>query len=250
MGRIFKPDGRTLIVAMDHSGYMNAELPPLAPLAERVQECSGAGADAFLINYGLAKGLGRAIGDAALIMTITTNLSPAAEAGVEQALRLGADGIKVLTYPFENNPEPSMLTLASLAAECDRWGMPLLSETIPGGWAGGPDMRTAEAVGAGARVGVAAGADFIKTFMVQGEGEFAKVVTEAQAPVVILGGAKGDDERGLLATVRSALDQGASGIAMGRNVWGAPNPGKMVAALAALIHDDASVDDAMGVLTS
>ena len=86
--------------------------------------------------------------------------------------------------------------------------------------------------------------------MVPGEGEFARVVKETQAPVVILGGAKGDDERGLLATVKSSLDQGGSGIAMGRNVWGSDRPDRMVAALAALIHDDASVDDAMDILNS
>ena len=74
-----------------------------------------------------------------------------------------------------------MLSLAWLGAECDRWGMPLLAETIPGGWGGGAEMRTSEAVAAGARVGAAAGADFIKTFMVDEPGEFEKVVAETPA---------------------------------------------------------------------
>lgn len=250
MRRIFRGNGRTLIVAMDHAGYMNASLPPLAPIGEMVAECSGGGADAFLINYGMARDLGDSLGDSALIMTISTNLSPAMEQGVEQALRIGADAVKILAYPFESNPEPSMLSLAWLGAECDKWGMPLLAETIPGGWGGGPDMRTPEAVAAGSRVGAAAGADFIKTFMVPEPGGFAHVVEETPVPVVILGGAKGDDEAGLLGTIRSALDQGASGVAMGRNIWGHEKPGKMVAAVAALIHDDATVDDALDVLNS
>ena len=247
MRRIFRPDGRTLIVAMDHAGYMSDSLPPLMPIAGMVAECSSRGADAFLINYGMARHLGDALGDSALIMTISTNLSPATERGVEQALTIGADALKVLTYPFENNPEPSMLSLAWLGAECDRWGMPLLAETIPGGWGGGAEMRTSEAVAAAARVGAAAGADFIKTFMVDGPGEFEKVVAETPVPVVILGGAATGDTEGLLRIVRSALDQGAAGVAMGRNIWASENPGATVAAVAALIHEDASVEEALRI---
>ena len=250
MRRIFRPNGRTLIVAMDHAGYMSARLAPLTPIAGMVAECSERGADAFLINYGMAAHLGDSLGDSALIMTISTNLSPATERGVEQALRIGADAVKVLAYPFENNPEPTMLSLAWLGAECDRWGMPLLAETIPGGWGGGPDMRTVEAVAAGARVGAAAGADIIKTFMVDEPGGFAEVVAETPVPVVILGGAASGDTEGLLRSVRSALDQGASGVAMGRNIWGADNPGAMVGAVAALIHEDAAVDEALAIAGS
>ena len=250
MRRIFRSDGRTLIVAMDHAGYMNAALPPLAPIAGVVEECSSRGADAFLINYGMARHLGDALGSSALIMTISTNLSPATERGVEQALTIGADAVKILAYPFEHNPEPTMLSLAWLGAECDRWGMPLLAETIPGGWAGGADMRTAEAVAAGARVAAAAGSNFVKTFMVDGEGEFSRVVEETPVPVVILGGAATGDAKGLFTTVRSALDQGAAGVAMGRNIWGDENPGAVVAAVAALIHEDATVEDALDILRS
>jgi DhnA family fructose-bisphosphate aldolase class Ia len=250
MRRIFQPDGRTFIVAMDHAGYMSSFLPPLTPIASMVAECSNNGADAFLINYGMARHLGGSLGNAALIMTMSTNLSPAMERGVEQALTIGADAIKVLTYPFESTPEPSMLSLGWLGAECGRWGMPLLAETIPGGWGGGPGMRTAEAVAAGARVAAAAGADFVKTFMVDEPEAFQQVTTETPVPVVILGGANTGNTEGLLRTVRSALDQGASGVAMGRNIWGADNPGRMVAAVAAVIHHDATVEDAMGIANS
>jgi DhnA family fructose-bisphosphate aldolase class Ia len=248
MNRIFRENGRTLIVALDHIGYMKAALPDLRQPEQIVAECVAGGADGFLLNYGTAQRVGRALGDAALIMTITTNLDPAATTGVEQALRLGADGVKVLVYPFESNPEPSMLTLARLAAECDAWGMPLLAETIPGGWGGGPDMRTAAMVGAGARVAAAAGADFVKTFMVDGPGEFAEVVAEAWAPVVILGGAAADDEKSLLEGIRASLDQGGAGVAIGRNIFAHPRPRQMVAAIAALLHEDRTVEEALELI--
>ena len=65
------------------------------------------------------------------------------------------------------------------------------------------------------------------------------------APVVILGGAKKVPERELLQEIRDALDAGASGVAMGRNIWGNEDPVRYAAAIAKLIHEDCSVDTAL-----
>ena len=67
-------------------------------------------------------------------------------------------------------------------------------------------------------------------------------------PVVILGGAKKGDERIMLENIRSALDAGAVGVAVGRNIFQAEDPATMTAAVAALIHKDASIDAAMEIL--
>ena len=52
----------------------------------------------------------------------------------------------------------------------------------------------------------------------------------------------------LLENIRAALDVGAVGVAIGRNIFQADNPAAMTAAVAALIHDDASIDEAMNIL--
>ncbi|HLF28904.1 MAG TPA: fructose-bisphosphate aldolase [Anaerolineae bacterium] len=245
MNRIFKPDGRSLIVAMDHVGFMNKPLPGLIRANETIRECVANGADAIMTTYGTATACVDEIGDAGLILTISSFERPAIDLAVEHALRLGADAIKVLVYPFQNQPEPSILNLTWLGAQCAAWGLPLLAETIPGGWAGGPEMRTPEMLAAGARIGAEAGADFIKTFATGDPAQFRIVADNCPVPVVILGGEKAGSDRDLLQGVKAQLDHGAAGVAMGRNLWGHPQPGRITAALVALIHHQAGVDEAL-----
>jgi DhnA family fructose-bisphosphate aldolase class Ia len=73
------------------------------------------------------------------------------------------------------------------------------------------------------------------------------VVQSCYTPIVVPGGSKMTSEQ-LLMMVHSAVQAGAVGCAVGRNVWGAEDPAKMTAALAAIIHGGASVADALKVL--
>lgn len=245
MNRIFRADGRSLIVAMDHVGFTNAPLEGLIQPRPTVAACVTHGADAIMTTAGTAEACRDEIAAAGLILTIPSAAKPATDGAVEYALRIGADAVKVLVYPFQANPEPTILAQIALGQECAAWGMPLLSETIPGGWGGGADMRTPEAIAAGARVGAEAGADCVKTLPTADPTKFDIVAENCPVPVVILGGAKADSDRDLLESVKVALDHGASGVAIGRNIFSHPEPGRLVAALAALIHENASVDKAL-----
>ncbi len=96
------------------------------------------------------------------------------------------------------------------------------------------------------RVGGELGADLIKTSIALPVDRFQKVLQTCYRPVVILGGAKVDDEAALLTTVQQAVQAGAAGVAIGRNVWQHPNPAGMCRALVALVHGGASVSQALG----
>ena len=85
----------------------------------------------------------------------------------------------------------------------------------------------------------------IKTPYVPG---FEAVTCTSYVPVVILGGAKRGKERDMLADIKSAVDVGASGVAIGRNIWQSEDPIAMTAAVAAILHKHASVDEAMQIL--
>jgi len=63
-------------------------------------------------------------------------------------------------------------------------------------------------------------------------------------PVVVLGGEKLADERSLLEAVAGALEAGAAGVAIGRNIWQHRDPAGMTRALVALVHGGATVDEA------
>jgi DhnA family fructose-bisphosphate aldolase class Ia len=245
MNRIFRADGRSLIVAMDHVGFMNKPVIGLVHAHETIALCVANGADAIMTTPGTARTCLKQIDRAALILTIPSYEKPAIDLAVENGLRLGADAIKVLVFPFLNNPEPSMLNLTWLGAECAAWGMPLLAETIPGGWTAQPDMRTPEALAGGVRVAFEAGADFVKTFPTADPTQFRIVAENCPGPVVVLGGEKAASDRDLLRTVKTLVDSGAAGVAMGRNLWGHPHPDRLTAALVAILHKNAEVDQAL-----
>jgi DhnA family fructose-bisphosphate aldolase class Ia len=63
--------------------------------------------------------------------------------------------------------------------------------------------------------------------------------------VVILGGARQGSERDMLVKIKGAVDAGGAGVAVGRNIWQAPDTTRMTAAVAAVIHHGAAVDEAM-----
>ena len=95
------------------------------------------------------------------------------------------------------------------------------------------------------RIACEIGCDFMKVGYAPG---FERIVDETFVPLVVLGGAKTDNEKEFLASIKNAMDAGASGVAIGRNVWGGGNTVNMTRALAAIIHKDASVDEAYAIL--
>ena len=96
-------------------------------------------------------------------------------------------------------------------------------------------------IGIGAELGV----DFIKTTYSGDPASFRAVCEQVYVPIVVLGGSKSKDPRDLLDGIHGAMQAGASGVAVGRNIWRYPEPVKMTAAIAAIIHDGATVDTAL-----
>ncbi len=247
MKRLFQDDGHCLIVAMDHVGYMNRPAEGLQDAESTIRAVVAGGADVIMTTLGTAEQSAEAIGHAGLLLSLTPSVDTVGYA-VDSAIRLGADGVKIMTYPWLESDPQSVLLCACMAAECRKWGLPLLAETIPGGFFADAEMKTPERIAAGARVGAEAGADYVKTFYTGDPASFKVVVQNSSVPVVILGGGKVDTDRDLLETVRNAMDAGAVGVAMGRNIWGHDDPEGITAAIAAVIHQGASVDEALQLL--
>ncbi|MFV2040244.1 MAG: class I fructose-bisphosphate aldolase, partial [Acidimicrobiales bacterium] len=126
-----------------------------------------------------------------------------------------------------------------------RWGLPVLGEMVPGGFNSSEEMRGTESVALAARLGAELGADFIKAPYCDG---YESVTSGTYVPVVILGGAKGS-EAAMLGNIRSALDAGATGVAIGRNVFQCDDPTAMTAAIVAVVHDNATVDQALEIVS-
>ncbi|MGQ9490933.1 MAG: class I fructose-bisphosphate aldolase [Anaerolineae bacterium] len=250
LNRILARDGRTLIVAMDHAAIQGPK--GLERPGEVIQQVIAGGADAILTTYGIARSFGKELAPVGLILrtdggqsTIGPDITESAGLyTVEDALRLGADGVVANAGPGHRNEVRHMAWLAELASSCDEWGVVLVAEMVPGGFDSGPEFRTLANHQLAARFGSEYGADLLKTPYCDG---FEAVVNACYTPIVVPGGSKMSEEQ-LLTMVYNAVQAGAVGCAVGRNIWGAADPAKMCAALAAIIHGGANVTEAMKLL--
>ena len=132
-----------------------------------------------------------------------------------------------------------------MVLDCHKWGLPVTAEALPRGFEKAEDSRTPENITFACRQSVELGADIVKTNYTGDMESFRQLTESVYAPVVILGGAKKVPEQQLLQEIRDALDSGAAGIAMGRNIWGHDNPVGYTAAISKLIHEDCSVEVAL-----
>ena len=99
-----------------------------------------------------------------------------------------------------------------------------------------------------ARIAAELGADIVKVNYTGSPKTFAKVVAGCPIPVVIAGGDKIGDEKQVFRMIREALDAGGRGVAVGRNAFGHAAPVRMTRAIAALVHENASIEKALSLL--
>lgn len=154
---------------------------------------------------------------------------------VDEALRLGADSVSVHVNIGSRHEARQLSDLAVVAEACDRWNVPLVAMMYPRG--GQITNPTDPAVVAHA-VTVAAelGADLVKTYYVGSAVEMLRLTTTSPVPIVVAGGKKMDNEEELMDFVDLAMQGGAAGLAMGRNVFHAPDPGALTRRLAERVH--------------
>lgn len=249
LNRIFQPDSRALIVATDH-GMISG--PAIPNLAETLPQMISGGVDAVMASYGTATRFARQLARVGLVLRIDgagTVLGPMDGPGaqfytVEDALRVGADALCVTTFPGTPHEEATLETLARVIRKAHRWGLPVMAEMVPGGFDSGPELRTLHSINVAARVAAELGADWVKIPYVDG---FETVIQSCYVPVVVLGGPHQDDPTDTLAMVKAGMQAGAMGGTIGRNIWQSASPKGMAAALAAIIHQDASVEEALAL---
>lgn len=240
LNHIFAGDGRAVVVAMDHG------MPGMTPLANLTDpgrllgQLTAGGADAILTTPGIAAHFAGHFGKLGLIMRLdgaATMFSDSINemkliASVEDALIMGADAVAVMGFCGTLDETNSLEILGKVAVECRRLGVPLLAEMLPMGF--GAKTTVTQLVQA-ARIGAEMGADIVKLPYV-GPAEAYQAVTETCfAPVLVLGGsARAAGEA--LAQIGDAMTAGASGVAVGRNVWQQEDATEMTRKIVATVH--------------
>ena len=102
-----------------------------------------------------------------------------------------------------------------------------------------PDPYDPEAIAACARVAAELGAHVVKTTIPRPPAR--STAAGCGLPVFLAGGDPQPTEAAFLDQIRAGIEGGASGVAVGRNVWGGADPGGMVARLREIVHAGAAV---------
>lgn len=255
MHNIFKQDGKSFIMAIDHAAMMPS--PDLKDAGHVIRESVAGGVDGFLTTYGMIKHFQRDFGNAGLIMRVDGGISALRKPletlellyTAEDAVRVGADAMLCMGYPGSTDNEHTLKYLAQLAADAQEYNLPVCAEMLPYGFEKheGIDTRSVENMGFACRLGAELGADFIKAECVGGE-RFQEVVDGCYVPILVLGGGKAKGEREIFENIKTSLDAGAKGVIMGRNIYRHQNIAQVCAAIAALVHDGITVDQAMELI--
>jgi 2-amino-4,5-dihydroxy-6-oxo-7-(phosphonooxy)heptanoate synthase len=206
------------------------------------------GADAVVLHKGAARRIRPArFRDLALVIQLnaSTRMAPDPDAKypvatVEEALRLGAQAVSVHVNAASCTEDAQIAHLAAVSEACDRWNVPLLAMM----YVRGPAVRDARDPGLVAHaVTIAAelGADLVKTALPADADAAARVIGAAPVPILAAGGPTGDGPDAVLGRMAAAMRAGAAGVAAGRLVFTADDPGAMVRGLAAIVHDRAPV---------
>ncbi|MDK2892900.1 2-amino-3,7-dideoxy-D-threo-hept-6-ulosonate synthase [Methanohalophilus sp.] len=250
--RIFdRNTGNTIIIPMDH-GVGAGPLKGLTDLPSIVNKVADGGANAVLGHMGLPKYGHRGYGkDVGLIihLSASTSLGPDPNhkvlvTTVEEAIKVGADAVSIHINVGADDEAKMLQDFGHIARKCDEWGMPLLAMMYPRG----PKVASehdVEYVKHAARVGAELGADIVKTNYTGDIDSFKEVVKGCPVPVVIAGGPQMDTDEQLLQMIHDSLIAGGKGVAIGRNVFQAEDPTRMVQRIHKVVHGGKSVEEAM-----
>lgn len=256
---VLAPDGRALIVAMDHArtqGYT----PGLEDPGRVIDTVIDAGADGIMTSFGVIKHYRKnLIGRIPTHMRLDGGPSSFLEDwlaytewsllhGVEEALLLGVDSVVTMLFMSIPVEVRTMEIVAQVANECLRVNLPQIVEALPGKSERVPDPKDSRAMAAACRLAFEHGADFVKTYYTGSVDGFKQVIANTPVPVLVAGGTKMDTELETLQVVQASMEAGASGVVFGRNIWQHKNPHAMVRALRRIVHENATADDAMSEL--
>ena len=247
--RMFSPvSGNTVMLAVDHGYFMGpthrledarATIAPLLPHA-----------DALALTRGILRHAVDPTTSTPIVLRVsggTTVLQEdlsheAITTSIRDAARLNVSGVAMSVFVGAPHEHDSLVHLADLVDQGQESGIPVMAITAVGKEL---EKRDARYLALACRVSAELGAHLVKTYYCDG---FSKVVDGCPAPIVVAGGPKLDSDRAALELAHSAVAQGARGLDMGRNIWQSDHPVAMLKALRSIVHEKATVKEALDIL--
>lgn len=268
LNRLFGTSGNCFDVAIDH-GMFNERtfLGGIENMAKAVDIVANAAPDAIQLPPGTAPLLQARKGKDRPALVLRTDIanvygtplpevlfSEVIDQPVEQGLRLDAACVVVNLLSLPGQPEvyrQCIRNINALKHRCDLASMPLMVEPLvmqdnsKGGYMVNGDLDQILPL---VRQAAELGADIIKADPCDDVSQYHRVIEIAQGiPVLVRGGGKVSDEE-ILTRTKTLMEQGARGIVYGRNVIHHDKPDAMTRALMAIVHDGATVADALAMV--
>jgi 3-hydroxy-5-phosphonooxypentane-2,4-dione thiolase len=250
ISKIIRPeDNRCVMLAVDHGYFLGPterlEVPsnaikPLLSYADSLMLTRGILRTSVNPNNNIpivlrVSGASSIIGEDLSNETITTS--------VEEAIRLNATCLALSIFVGSKYEHQTLSNLAKLVDEGERYGIPVLAVT-----AVGKEMaRDARYLSLSCRIAAELGAHIVKTYYCE---NFEKVIEGCPIPVIIAGGKKLPKEVDALELAYNAVQHGAAGVDMGRNIWQSDYPVEMIKAVRSIVHENLNVNEAYNSLLS
>ncbi len=249
LSRIFNPkSGRTVMLAIDHGYFqgpttglerVDLNILPLAPYADTLM---------------LTRGILRSVVPPTLSQSIVLRVSAGASilkelsneqiaVDIEESIRLNVCAMAVQVFIGGEYERQSIINMTRLVDMGNRYGVPVMAVT-----AVGKDMaRDAKYFRLACRICAELGAHYVKSYYV--ENDFETVTASCPVPIVMAGGKK-IPELDALTMAYNAVQKGAAGVDMGRNIFQSEAPVAMIKAIKAVVHDDATPSSAYDLFKS
>ncbi len=243
---IIKPaDGRAVMLAVDHGYFLGPterlEVPKttIRPL---LKYC-----DSLMVTRGVLRTSVEASYPVPIVLRVSGGPSVIGEdlsneeitVSIQDAIRVNASALAMSIFVGSKNEKQTIVNLGNLVNEAEGYGIPVLAVT-----AVGKEMaRDTRYLSLACRIAAEQGAHIVKTYYCK---DFEKVVNSCPVPIIIAGGKK-IPEREALELTYNAIQAGAVGVDMGRNIWQSDNPVPMIRAVRAIVHGHANVDQAYDI---
>jgi len=244
LARIFNPEsGRTVMLAVDHGYFqgpttglerIDINILPLVPYA-----------DTLMLTRGILRSIVPPSTTKSIVLRVSGGTSILKElsneeiaVGIEESIRLNVCAMAVQVFIGGEYEKQSIINMTKMVDMGNRYGIPTLAVT-----AVGTDMaRDARYFRLATRICAELGAHYVKSYYI--EDGFETVTSSCPVPIVMAGGKK-IPELDALKMAYNAIQQGASGVDMGRNIFQSDSPVAMLQAVRAVVHDNETPEKAL-----
>lgn len=245
LSRILKSsNGRAVMLAVDHGYFLGPTsgledprktLDPLIPHADAIMLTRGILRNCVDATSGVSvvlrvSGGSTVVGSDLANETIITSMQDAA--------RLNVSAVALSVFIGSEYEQQTLASLARLVDQGAEYGMPVLGVTAVGKEL---EKRDARYLALCCRIVAELGAHIVKTYHCE---QFDQVVAGCPIPIVIAGGPKLANELDALRLAARAIEDGAAGVDMGRNIWQSSHAVPMIRAVRAVVHENATPEEA------